>query len=63
MQAQTAKVKKAVVPVQIGGMTVGIILGQADPVQAEQRVRAALVRHGWLGGQHPRDLVRLGGRA
>lgn len=62
MQARLEKVKR-VVPVQIGGMTIGIILGQADPAQAVQRVSASLARHGWIGGQPPRDLVRVGGVA
>lgn len=62
MQARSEKVKN-VVPVQIGGMTIGIILGQADRAQAVQRVTTSLARHGWLGSQSPRDLVRVGGAA
>lgn len=62
MQNRNEKVKK-VVPVQIGGMTIGIILGQADQAQAVKRVTSSLARHGWLADQPPRDLVRVGGRA
>ncbi len=58
MQARSEKVKN-VVPVQIGGMTIGIILGQADRAQAISRVTSSLARHGWLGSQSPRDLVRV----
>ena len=62
MQARPEKVKN-VVTGKIGGMTIGIILGQADRAQAVQRVMASLVRHGWLGGKTPSDLVRVGGAA
>jgi hypothetical protein len=60
MQARSAKVKK-MVPVKIGNMTIGIILGQADPAQAVTRVSQSLERHGWLSSAAPRELVRVGG--
>lgn len=62
MQARPQKVKN-VIPVQVGGMTIGIILGQADKAQAISRVTSSLARHGWFDGKSPRDLVRVGGAA
>jgi hypothetical protein len=62
MQAASGKVKK-MVPIKIGNMTIGIILGQADPSQAVQRVTQSLERHGWFGAATPRELVRVGGVA
>lgn len=62
MQTHSTKVKK-IVPVKIGNMTIGIILGQADPAQAVNRVSQSLERHGWLGAAAPRELVRVGGAA
>lgn len=62
MQAHSGKVKK-MVPIKIGNMTIGIILGQADPAQAITRVSQSLERHGWLGAAAPRELVRVGGAA
>lgn len=60
MQTQSGKVKR-IVPVTVGGMTIGIILGQADRAAAIERVSASLARHGWLGGSTPREMVRVGG--
>lgn len=54
---------KRVAGLQIHGLRLYILLGQADKDQAIRRVTASLERHGWLRGVEPRALVRVGGLA
>jgi hypothetical protein len=54
---------KRVAGLQINGLRMYILLGQADRTQALSRVTASLERHGWLQGVEPRELVRVGGVA
>ena len=62
MQVETRKVKR-VVSLQVAGLRLAVLLGQADEAQALVRVQTSLERHGWLQGVEPRALVRLGGVA
>jgi len=62
MQTNSQKVKR-VVPMQVAGLRLSILLGQADEAQAMVRVQSSLERHGWLQGVEPRALVRVGGMA
>jgi hypothetical protein len=54
---------KRVAGINVQGMRLYILLGQADEAQAIRRVKASLERHGWLQGVDPRALVRVGGVA
>lgn len=62
MQAQSQKVKR-IIPLQVAGLQLSVLLGQADEAQALVRVQSSLERHGWLQGVEPRALVRVGGAA
>lgn len=62
MQVETRKVKR-VVSLQVAGLQLSVLLGQADEAQALVRVQSSLERHGWLQGVEPRMLVRVGGVA
>ncbi len=62
MQANLPKVMR-IIPLQVAGLRVAVLLGQADEAQALVRVQTSLERHGWLQGTSPRDLVRVGGAA
>lgn len=62
MQAQVQKVKR-IIPMQVAGLQLSVLLGQADEAQALVRVQTSLERHGWLQGVEPRALVRVGGAA
>lgn len=62
MQSQTRKVKR-VASLQVHGLRISILLGQADEAQALTRVQHSLERHGWFQGVEPRALVRVGGAA
>lgn len=62
MQSQSQKVKR-VVSMQVAGLQLSVLLGQADEAQALVRIQTSLERHGWLQGVEPRALVRVGGVA
>ena len=62
MQVETRKVKR-IIPMQVAGLQLSVLLGQADEAQALVRVQSSLERHGWLQGVEPRALVRVGGVA
>jgi hypothetical protein len=62
MQVETRKVKR-IIPLQVAGLQLSVLLGQADEAQALVRVQSSLERHGWLQGVEPRALVRVGGVA
>lgn len=62
MQVETRKVKR-IIPLQVAGLQLSVLLGQADEAQALVRVQSSLERHGWLQGVAPRALVRVGGVA
>ena len=62
MQANLPKVKR-IIPLQVAGLRVAVLLGQADEAQALVRVQTSLERNGWLQGVEPRALVRVGGAA
>lgn len=62
MQVETRKVKR-IIPLQVAGLQLSVLLGQSDEAQAVQRVQNSLERHGWLQGIAPRALVRVGGVA
>lgn len=59
MQVETRKVKR-IIPLQVAGLQLSVLLGQADEAQALVRVQSSLERHGWLQGVEPRALVRVG---
>jgi len=60
MQVESRKVKR-IIPLQVAGLRLAVLLGQADEAQALVRVQTSLERHGWLQGVEPRALVRVGG--
>lgn len=62
MQVETRKVKR-IIPLQVAGLQLSVLLGQANEAQALVRVQTSLERHGWLQGVEPRALVRVGGAA
>ena len=62
MQVESQKVKR-IIPLQVAGLQLSVLLGQADEAQALVRVQTSLERHGWLQGVEPRALVRAGGVA
>ena len=62
MQVETRKVKR-IIPMQVAGLQLSVLLGHADEAQALVRVQTSLERHGWLQGVEPRALVRVGGMA
>lgn len=60
MQVESRKVKR-IIPLQVAGLRLAVLLGQTDEAQALVRVQTSLERHGWLQGVEPRALVRVGG--